>query len=388
MAIKFLNKGNSKSIPNIFMQEIEPSIKNGIWLKSSQTFNNLIITDKLSSAPVFTNIYSVENLPENATYSNTRLFKYNGNIYIAQNNFLGILNLEDMTVTQVYNTLPFTIHESDYYTNIVVVGNDIFVGKIFSNKIIKYNLEENTVEDFITLPNSGRQFTLSYYNGNLYVIVYYNFSFFYKINISQKIVTSLAYPDNNNDYLNGTNSVVAGNKMYMFSGVSANEKAFCFDLDTEIYENLPDIAIEDYGFNRLYYGTVLYYNNVCYILGGSEGINGIITYNIQTKTYGVISSTGYSNQMGIFVDNIAYIFESKKVSLLEIPFLNFKEKSIILDISQNTYTTKLVEYDTTNITGDITFKFNDANYNDASNKLIQTLPTYYGNGTEWIKFKN
>ena len=92
--------------------------------------------------------------------------------------------------------------------------------------------------------------------------------------------------------------------------------------------------------------------------------------------------------MGIFVDNIAYIFESKKVSLLEIPFLNFKEKSIILDISQNTYTTKLVEYDTTNITGDITFKFNDANYNDASNKLIQTLPTYYGNGTEWIKFKN
>ena len=59
MAIKFLNKGNSKSIPNIFMQEIEPSIKNGIWLKSSQTFNNLIITDK---NPLKVDIDEIKNI--------------------------------------------------------------------------------------------------------------------------------------------------------------------------------------------------------------------------------------------------------------------------------------------------------------------------------------
>lgn len=379
-----------QNIPNIFMQETEPTIKDGIWVQSDNTYENTIITNNISSEPQLSDKYDKSILPNDVTNTNTRMFKYNGNIYIAQNNFLGLLNTSDMTITKIYDSLPFSISKEGeysqiYYTNILVCNNQIFIGKISSGEILKYNLEENTIENFVTLPNSAQYFNLFYYNNYIYAITTYNSPSFYKIHFENKSITALEYPDGQDNYLKRSCIVLAGDKMYIFASVG-NKKAFCFDLKTETYSNLPDVE----GISRMYDGTVLYYNGICYILdaSGSGLYNTILTYDIETQTYGNIDVTNYPYSMGIFDENIAYLYGGSESVKMIIPFLNFPVNSIIIDNSLDTYATKLVEYDDANITGDIKTSFNDVIYNDLSGNIIQTLPTYYGDGTQWIKFKN
>lgn len=390
MAIKFLNKGsNSIPKPNIFMQELEPEIKEGIWIQSNNTYENTIITNNISSEPQFSNKYNKSILPNNVTNINTRMFKYNGNIYIVQNNFLGLLNTSDMTITKIYDSLPFSIsqegeYSSTYYTNILVCNNQIFIGKISSKEILKYNLEENTIENFVTLPNTARYFDLFYYDNYIYAITTYNSPAFYKIHFENKSIITLEYPDGQYNYLERSCFVLVDDKIYIFASVG-NKKAFCFDLKTETYLNLPDVE----GISRMYDGTALYYNGICYILQASNGLsNKIITYNIETQTYGNIDVTNYPYSMGIFDENIAYLYGGSESVKMTVPFLDFPANSIIIDNSIDKYSTKLVEYDNTNVTGDIKTKFNDIIYNDSNNNIIQTLPSYYGTGIEWVKFKN
>ena len=63
-----------------------------------------------------------------------------------------------------------------------------------------------------------------------------------------------------------------------------------------------------------------------------------------------------------------------------------KDNAIIL--SQNPdykYTTELVESDVIN---GLQYEFNDVYYYTQEGGLDNTIPTYYGDGTQWIKFKN
>ena len=64
----------------------------------------------------------------------------------------------------------------------------------------------------------------------------------------------------------------------------------------------------------------------------------------------------------------------------------YVDKSILIANNDfNTYTTELVESDVIN---GLHYKFNDVFYYTQEDGFDATIPTYYGNGTQWIKFKN
>ena len=124
-------------------------------------------------------------------------------------------------------------------------------------------------------------------------------------------------------------------------------------------------------------------------------------YNVSTNTYTKLTDMPkvftYGQTVLLDVDGgkEAYLFggtngttaTSKNISVYTlIPKSYDKDNAIIL--SQNPdykYTTELIESDVIN---GLQYEFNDVYYYTQQDGLDNTIPTYYGNGTSWVKFKN
>lgn len=95
----------------------------------------------------------------------------------------------------------------------------------------------------------------------------------------------------------------------------------------------------------------------------------------------------YNVTIGI-INNSIFITsgDSKDALFIEIPNKIFEDNSIV--IKQGTiYSTQIIP-SPQEISGRIVNKFDDAWHNTRENGLNNTIPTYYGDGTSWIKFKN
>lgn len=64
---------------------------------------------------------------------------------------------------------------------------------------------------------------------------------------------------------------------------------------------------------------------------------------------------------------------------------NFDSNSIVIVQEDLSYKTIIVE---TDIENGLISNFSNVVFSDENSKVDTTIPTYYGNGTEWIKFKN
>ena len=362
--------------PNIFMQETEPETKEGIWLQANKQ------TDLIQ---IFKNI--------NQVYG-----EWDTNINIS---------------------IPFDLRDSCAITSL---NNEIyFFGGMFTKTLAyKYNIENQQFIQLENLPfafHSGHAITIDniiyLFGGNSTSTDIYQ----YDGNEFTKLTTKIPF-----GFTNGGLCAI-NHDLFLFGGTGATSgypsqnMAYKFNMDTNTFVKLADIP---FAFN---YGTAVPIGTNIYLFGGSVG--NACVYDTLTDTYDElndipsgsntsISAFDVGKNIYIIRDGINMVLydtiKNEYVELTNVPddvslYKSIKvgnkiygftivvqiynlidDKTIAIVEGSKTYETQL--YTNENIQGRLLYSFDDVYYNTAENGLDDTLPTYYGDGTQWIKFKN
>ena len=172
--------GGGSITPNIFIQTSEPSKKDGIWLKSDMTYENVVIDENVYNENTWIN-QEFPNMSLNHSTNNTTKFKYNGDLYLWEadlNNYgLYKYNPEASAFTKLNLTLisgepkkalPYG-GEGTIIDNYFVLYSPYNFGSV--SDIVKINLDtlEITEESAnLTGDTYGYGTYTTYYNGYFY----------------------------------------------------------------------------------------------------------------------------------------------------------------------------------------------------------------------------
>ena len=376
--------------PNIFVQSTEPTSKDGIWIETNDyQMSNVTATDMLT----FTN---------------------------------GSWNTTKMANT---TDLPYSFHRGAS----VSIGADIYIfgGGGGATTAYKYNILTDTYASLTTIPFRFYFGSTASINTDVYLFGgSYAKTTAYKYDILTDTYTQL-----NDIPYNFTASGIAviGTNIYLFGSASSGDyrKAYKYNIFTNSYTQLSDIP---YNFA---YGSVVSIGTDIYLLGGDFSKNTVYKYNTITNTYTQLTDIPYDFVEGSAVSlgtNI-YLFGSKydtrmtyeydtlldtytqltdtpyafaygatviiddgdcyeiyllggeqnptKLQILELDTISFNNNNVIVLQDKPKYNTKLLSNGS-----NIESFFNNAWFYTTQDGLIKNIPTYYGNGTSWIKFKN
>ena len=212
---------------------------------------------------------------------------------------------------------------------------------------------------------------------------------------------------NQDVFLFGGNGATAGNP--------SSQKAYKFNTNNNTFTQLSDIPV------GVLYGAATPVENNIYLFFNTSGFTYM--YNPLTDTYeelinipeGATTPDAISVGKNIYVyptpqrmciydiNNNQYlelpnvstydIYKRIKIkdkiyefSAIDLEIYDLTEDKTVLIIEGNkTFETQLIN---SNIKGRLLYSFDDVKYNTTEDGLDDTLPTYYGDGTQWIKFKN
>lgn len=364
--------------PNVFLQPNEPSIKEGIWLQDDTlTFDNIAFDADISGE---------ENWDITNDYGSLPYSFYDGAIISIDNDIYLFGGASSTKVTYKYNTVTkqFTklsdIPVAFFEHTATLVGTNVYlIGGRLNNPVYKYDTLTDTYTALTSLPSNLRFVSATAIGTNIYIFGNNgnNGNYIYKYDTLANTFTKMTaltpaavryhitasvgkniyifYGTNTYKYdtindtcvslstspltFNGGGIASIGANIYLFEGYSV----YKYDTLTDTFTQLEDGSL-----NLVRSHTVTINNNQIYILGGANTQQKIKVFSINTKTY--------------------------------------EDNSILISQSAGDYATQLVSMPRT--TGRMLFHFYDAWHYTQANGLSKTIPTYYGNGTEWVKFKN
>ena len=341
-------KSSGEVKPNIFLQLNEPEIKEGIWIQAEgKTFNKIIPDNKVTIGEDWDDT-NYTNIP----YSNTggRAVSIGTDIYL----FGGSTEYRNAykydTLTNTYTALPeIGFSKYMYGSGIDFVGDDLYIFG-YDKKAYKFNIVSNTFTQLQSTPK----------------------------------------------YFQYGRAVAVGTDIYLFGGhpqisgmTDIYNYTYKYNTLTGTYTQLTDIP---YSFKT---GGTVYIHPYIYLFGStySEDIyNKAYKYDIENNTYSQLSDIPRkfysSDAVAINTDKI-YLVGGGGTQLMTVLNLKSKEyenNSIVISQAKDTYKTQI--FNNNLIEGRMLYSFDDVWHNTTENGLDKTLPTYYGNGTEWVKFKN
>lgn len=375
---------------NLFIQEEEPEKKEGLWL---QTSNN--------------------NIPKKLTITSKGLD----------------VSLGAWNEISNYEQLPYDF----YLGSTVVIDTDIY---IFFNETIsgvnatyKYDTINNTYTRLTDVPFNSNRSTASAIGTDIYIfgssVSPYNIA--YKYDTITDTFTQIANGPYN---LYNASSVAYNNSIYLFGGSDSTYNACRYDVDTDTYTSLANMPLD------LSAGRVTIVGNTVYMFGLGGSYLQMLKYNIETDTYTrlgqlysaarcllvpinnyiYIFGSSYTDAVGIYcyqfdttnnsttrLNNLPFTFgqgggglvgdkiyligskftgNTKRVQTVNINRPIFNDNTILLmSTTSNQYSTKLIN--------DIESEFENCYiYFKNSGIIDDDISTYYGDGTQWIKFKN
>ena len=148
---------------------------------------------------------------------------------------------------------------------------------------------------------------------------------------------------------------------------------------------LTDVPYEFYSGSAIAMGTDIY------LLGGFSSGTTAYKYDTLTDTYTqtVTIPYSFSGRCACSLSDSIYLFGGNnyptKVQVLKFTTKSFDDKSIVL-LNGLTYKTQLLSNDL--FDNSVKYTFNDVWLYEDENGLITDIPTYYGDGTQWINIKN
>lgn len=406
--------GKSGSNLNIFAQTTEPDIKKGIWLQTSNEVNNIIQDENVFASEQW-NTTKMSQLKESAKWGVPIAAVCVGDyVYMWGKNGGGSsnigykYNIETDTYTQIANA-PI-----NYSSNIVAcaVGTDIHIfggSTTWARNHYVYNTLTNTYTSKAQCPSPD---TSSYVkvaqaatkDTDIYIYVkrenvgFTGYLFRYdSLTNTYTQLQSLAYEADPLEI----GMTILDNYIYVCGGYYSNtykKTTYRYNIATNTYTQLANMPVS------LYTHKIIGYGNYIYIFGGYNNATTKSTknykYNVVTNSFSELpaidNNSNLQNGFSLVLVDVSdgkeiYIFggnsDVKLVRIMSlVPKSYDKDNAIIL--SQNPdykYTTELVDSEVIN---GLQYEFNDVYYYTIQDGLDNTIPTYYGNGISWVKFKN
>lgn len=398
-AVKNKTAGGNVKL-NIYTQTTEPTDKNGIWLQTSGVAEHYKSDDSIYFSGNWSTTGDTADIPYD--FSGGSAVAIGTNIYLFGSSSGGTMAYKYDTLTNTYTQLtnvPYSFFKggaanvgtdiylfggdsssssaataykydtlTDTYTRIAGVpvgfkggsvasiGTDIYLfGTNDTKQAYKYDTLTNTYTKLANIPYYFFDSAIVAAGTDIYLVGSYIYSEvdknMYKYDTltgTYTQLTSIPY-----DFTRGS-AVIIGTDIYLLGcGMSKyTRNMYKYNILTDTYTQLTNIPYD------FYHGSAVAINTSIYILGGEASSTKTRVYHIQTKTYDT--------------DNTVIIAQGRKST----------------GTTYNTgYVVKLL-----NTTFDEGFEplygVVDAWLYTTQDGVDTTIPTYYGDGTQWIKFKN
>ena len=395
------SKASSGSVePNIFVQDTEPTTKDGIWLKMSDADveHYSYESEVFESEGWSQNTYA----PISYEFSNGAIAKVGNFIYLFGSSYSGPSNnypnlrmaykfdiLND-TYTRITD-IPVDIAHTEavaYGTDIYIIGNAESNNK---NTNYKYDTINNTYTKMANTPVELFYAGTCIVNDKIYIFGgTLSSRTLYRYNILTDTYTQLT--DIPYDFKEGE-CVNVGDYIYLFgSSSSGNEnKAYKYNILNDTYTQLTNIP---YNFRN---GAVTVIGTDIYLIGSSfSNQTKFYKYDTLTDTYTQLTNVpnnGVYYERAITVGTDIYVFGG--ISTYTQRLVYSLASKIYLDntvvINQGKYQSGSHDIVLYNNSKDITpakYPLKDAYFYTTQNGLDGSMPVYYGDGTQWINIKN
>lgn len=435
----------------IYLQDTTPEDPNGIWINTDKTYDDIYIENEryaTDGSIVFSNADTTDPSNPIANHTNNNMSLL-GATYAQKGNVVHFFGFYSQTSSQNTTELVHRHWKYDFDTDTwtqlsdcptpqggvkaVWVGDYIYIFgttypvnsdyRLYAYKYDTINDIWTRLDDMPTVTYINYGLGCVYDNDDTIYILGYSYNYKYIISTGSYIAlrtSSMAGGYNNCIYYNNkiyclsysvsstsndtyynisTNTWVSidGRNYYYYGpnngtgyslgGVLINNKLYCFSNSNSIgtLKNTTE-SIHPYGWINLdnlsdykKITTTNSFSNTVRGIGGRPICNFTTDQgNVIVFFAGITSGTSINNnnQMGIIVEDKDYT--------------DLENNTLIIystDGTMGTYTTPLYQNEKV-VNGKIYQRFNDVNFWDAENQtLIKNLPTYYGNGTDWIQIK-
>ena len=430
--------------PNIFIQEEEPTIKEGLWIKTSDIqVDHTVVDENVFVAEEWMDTTLIGKIDE-STNTQAMSCAIVGNYLYANGKSTSSatpmyrINLTDYTneslgtpTVAIAGKVPIVVGTDIYY-----VGNNTSSVTTQRKYTVKYDTINNTYTKLADcLYEPGAYAKPVYYNGYIYMFNAnataatsadngYQPRRTLKYDIANDTWTQLVdYP---NWYIGYSDPIVIGDRVWFFfhylgSSYNSNisnfssgyRKTIVFNLTTEQYENTNVVFADSYNSNSVSDSPrVFVHDDICYIMVRSGYIYKVpvseFVISEKTKT---ITLTDYkyitfndllnSNKSKYtryrFItqaENKVYIsgFTSASagdVAVLALTSKEFDNNTLIIRQGNSNGGAVLTQlFNMPLQKGRLTYPLYNAIHYTTENGANNSLPLYYGTGTEWVKFKN
>ena len=182
-------------------------------------------------------------------------------------------------------------------------------------------------------------------------------------------------------------AVPFGNKIYIFGGRYSGNRIhgyITYDIDTNQYSTYKTVEGLRGMCPPAVVGTRVYFF--------SFKDTPITIFDLTTEEIietSVVSPKAYGHNGAYFYKDKIYLPYTDRLDVLTVKGSEYENDSVVLAQNNNADSQMATELITVpHFINRMRFRFSDAFYYSKENGIDATIPTYYGDGTQWIKFKN
>ena len=368
---------------NLFVQDYQPDVYNGIWVKTNNNYENFV---------------AVQNaLSENGIYNNLGNFpvRFTG----------GLMALIDSTIYLFYTSAfnPLQVYKYDILSNectrledapyslnssaIAPVGTDVYIiggnATETSKSINKYNTLTGEFSSVLSI--SGN----SIYDGSA-VAVGTNIYYFMGAYIRKFNTLTNEFIDVGSSSFhkfNGSPAVAIGTDIYLFGSEESGYETVLSKFDTSTNQ-LTQLSNIPYNFSNC---SVAVVGTDIYLFGGgSSNNNNCYKYDTLADEFIQLDNIPYKFSYGrvIAYNSTIYLFGGgTKLSNIYSFDLTLNEgipnNSLVLEQSGNLYKTVLFD---SNFVGGLEYKFTNVWLKNSDGNIDSDTKIFYGDGSKWIQF--
>lgn len=387
---------------NIFLQEEEPSIKQGLWLKTDKTFESVVFRESHAGTE-WKYTQTRKPIPYNFSSGTAErigdfvyLFGGNNGMYnaykydlvndtytklssiprknavspsVAVGNDIYLFGYWDYysiykydVTTDKYTQISFPTGHYSTGSGVVAIGDYIYMfgsdgGETKGIKASRYDIKNDTWTSLTNIPYATTQPQPAVVGTDVYLICSPNYSWAggqsYKYDTINNTYTKISNPP---DSFCCTSSYVDGTDIYVFGYKSGEDTvAYRYDTILDIYTKMA---------------------NTEYVISGNFSSN--IEYNGEILVFG--GSKLGANVIGLSIEKSDSELYDTDTVIIDVKSNDIPNDYFFQLFNTNQIINKLA---TSN-----DYPFKDITYQSADGSIIKTIPTYYGDGTEWVKFKN
>ena len=387
----------SSNTLNIFCQLEEPSVKNGIWLQTDKPMEKVIFDDKITAKENWDTITQYEPIPASFSDDSDTATSVGTDIYLfglgGSNNQAYKYDTINNSYTEIANMGYNFLRGSA-----TSVGTDIYLFGGYNSLRSCYKYDTLT-DSYTKMTDIPYDFYYGYaiaIGTDIYLIGGYSSDAYYRngsitcyrydtLNDSYTKMKDLPY------YVISTETAVTsvGTDIYLIGGYYSSRVSYlkyCYKYDTLTGESTSMYALSSasrdiYGCSATSVGTDIY------LFGSGDKYYKTSCYKYDTLTDKLtyMPSIPYTTSECLAInmnDNKIYLLDGDKVSAFITNNKEYDDNSVVISQGVLKYATELVPNE-----NNMLYYFYNVWHYTKETGLNNSIPTYYGNGTEWIKIK-